>query len=335
VLNGNVFKSAFLVGFTIRQLAEKSGVERLGFLTLTFRDDVQEIREASRRYNSLATHVLRGRYVATMTVRERTKRGRIHLHLIVVLPGDIRTGFDFAAIAKGDYRSANPALRSEWAFWRKTAPAYGFGRTELLPVKSTAEGVSKYVGKYLAKHHFQREEADKGARLVSYSSSARAGSTRFSFLSPKATLWRTKLARFAERLGFAGNESGFYRWAREVHGPKWAHLLGEMIAAEVVPVVVRVGGVEVARSVPPVVSALAAPAPGRFDLRKRGLRVVSEGEGMCLRNVVWLPAGADFPDTLPKWTGSLSGGRPHGGRSSGDSLRPITKDGPALYWLPG
>jgi hypothetical protein len=45
----------------------------------------------------------------------------------------------------------------------RPAPKYGFGRTELLPIKKTAEGVAKYVGKYVAKHIGQRLPADKGA----------------------------------------------------------------------------------------------------------------------------------------------------------------------------
>ena len=70
----------------------------------------------------------------------------------MVVIEDIRTGFHFAAVKRGDYRSASAYLRREWRFWRATAPKYGFGRTELLPIKKTAEGVAKYVGKYIAKH---------------------------------------------------------------------------------------------------------------------------------------------------------------------------------------
>jgi hypothetical protein len=55
--------------------------------------------------------------------------GRIHYHLLVVMAQDIPTGFDFAAVKGGDYRSASEYLRKEWKFWRETAPKYGFGRT--------------------------------------------------------------------------------------------------------------------------------------------------------------------------------------------------------------
>lgn len=84
----------------------------------------------SRRFHSLRTHVLNVRYKAFVKVIERTKKGRIHYHLLIALNDDIRTGFDFKAVENFDYRSANFALRSEWAFWRKTAKKYGFGRSD-------------------------------------------------------------------------------------------------------------------------------------------------------------------------------------------------------------
>lgn len=45
---------------------------------------------------------------------------------------------DFAAMNRGDYRSASPYLRAEWQFWRDTASHYGFGRTESLPIRCHA-----------------------------------------------------------------------------------------------------------------------------------------------------------------------------------------------------
>ncbi|MGB7747589.1 MAG: hypothetical protein WBN75_09910 [Verrucomicrobiia bacterium] len=121
---------------------------------------------------SRMTGVLKQRYPEYIIVMERMDSGRIHYHLLVVLAQDIRTGFDFAAVKRGNYRSASAYLRREWKFWRETAPKYGFGRTELLPIRKTAEGVAKYVGKYVAKHIGQRLPEDKGARLVRYSKGA-------------------------------------------------------------------------------------------------------------------------------------------------------------------
>ena len=191
-------KSAFVLKESVQMLAERFTLEKLGFLTLTFREHILCPKEAQRRLNSLLTRIIKPRYGEYVGVMERQKSGRIHYHLLVVLEHDIRTGFDFEALAKKDYTSASPALRDEWAFWRHTAPRYKFGRTELLPIKSSTEAISKYVGKYIAKHCENRNPEDKGVRLVRYSRGARAGTTRFQFHSEGSKEWRRKLAIFAQ-----------------------------------------------------------------------------------------------------------------------------------------
>jgi hypothetical protein len=191
-------KSAFVLKESVQLLSSKYGLEHLGFLTLTFRDHILSPKEAQRRLNSLLTHIIKPRYRDYLGVMERQKSGRIHYHLLVVLPSDIRTGFDFDQVQSNNYTSASPGLRSEWSFWRKTAPSYGFGRTELLPIKSSTEAIAKYVGKYISKHMECRQLDDKGVRLVRYSRGARAGTTRFQFHSHGSAEWRRKLAIFAQ-----------------------------------------------------------------------------------------------------------------------------------------
>lgn len=211
-------KTAFALRENVARLARKHGLERLGFFTLTFADHVTSPKEAGRRFNSLSSNVLARRYVETITVLERMKSGRIHFHALVVLADDVRTGFDFALAAEGVYTSANFALRREWAFWRATAPKFGFGRTELLPVKSSAEAISKYVGKYIAKHIEQRHAQDKGVRLVRYSKRASSCSTRFQFASPRSALWRHQVELFARRHRCKSLED-----LRAMFGDRWAH----------------------------------------------------------------------------------------------------------------
>jgi hypothetical protein len=173
------------------------GIDRVGFLTLTFADHVVDVREASRRFNNLATGVLRKRFSAFVRVLERQTSGRIHYHLLVVLPDDIRTGADFDAFGKRDYKSANNHLRREWAFWRHTSPQYRFGRTELMPIRSNGDALGQYVGKYIGKHIGQREERDKGARLVSYSKDARMATSKFAYVSKYPNEWRAKVLTFS------------------------------------------------------------------------------------------------------------------------------------------
>lgn len=222
-------KAASALGWNVLSLSQKHGLENLGFLTLTFKDHVLDVKEAQRRLNSLISNVIKPRYQDYIGVLERQKSGRIHYHLLVVLGFDIRTGFDFAAIEAKNYSSANPALRAEWAFWRKTAPAYGFGRTELMPIKSSEEAIGKYIGKYIGKHMESRQEGDKGARLVRYSRGARVASTRFQFVSVGSQAWRSKLRAFAhyvaERTGCEPSMEGI----RSVCGPRWAYSHREFI----------------------------------------------------------------------------------------------------------
>jgi hypothetical protein len=196
-------KVALALSWNVAHLCRDHGIERVGFLTLTFADHVTDSREAQRRFNSLASNVLRKRYPAFVAVLERQKSGRIHYHLLVVLPEDIRTGIDFDAIAQDDYRTANKALRLEWAFWRKTAPAYRFGRTELLPIKSHADALGQYVGKYIAKGQAFRTDADKGVRLVRYSGGARMATCKFAELSTYPTEWRGKVCTFVRQMAQA------------------------------------------------------------------------------------------------------------------------------------
>jgi len=219
-------KTADLLAKAVEEMCRRHGIERVGFLTLTFADHVKDPKEAQRRWHSLRTHVLKPRYGDVIRVIERQMSGRIHYHVLVALKDDVRTGADFDAFAKRDYKSANAALRAEWAFWRKTAPRFRFGRTELLPVKSNAEGLSRYVGKYISKHINVRKLEDKGVRLVEYTRGARVGNTRFSWVSTHAKLWRAKLHEWASKHGLDS-----YEQISSVFGPRWAYHHREAIFA--------------------------------------------------------------------------------------------------------
>lgn len=226
-------KSATALAWNVEALAKKYGIERLGFLTLTFEkngsDFLTDGHEAQRRFNSLVTNVFRDRYPERIRVRERHKNGAIHYHLLIVLPHDIRTCFDFDGVANRDYSTASDYLKKEWAFLRKTMKSYGFGRSELLPIKSTSEGISRYVGKYLSKNVQTRTEGDKGFRLVEYSRESRAVSTRFNFNTHGARLWRFKLYSFhlvtSHILGYSVPFDKF----KQVLGSKWCYRNRDLI----------------------------------------------------------------------------------------------------------
>ena len=223
-INSSQFrKSANALSWNVQFFSQRFGLENLGFLTLTFKDHVICVKEAQRRLNSLLTHEIKPRYNDYVGVLERQKNERIHFHFLINVGHDIRTHFDFDAIAKKNYSSASNQLRDEWAYWRKTAPKYGFGRTELLPVRSSSEAIGRYVGKYIGKHMESRKSQDKNARLVRYSKDARVCTTRFMFLTEGSSEWRSKVRTFAEIVSSRTGKPPTFETLREVLGPRWAH----------------------------------------------------------------------------------------------------------------
>ena len=142
VLSSYQKKTAFALAFNVSMLARKFGIQRLAFLTLTVPDEGGVKRkELQRRFNSLATGFLRKRYAAYIMVPERAPdTGRLHAHLVVVLPFDARTGFNFEEVKRKNYRSASEELKEEWAKWREMAPKDKFGRVELMQSKSGKKG---------------------------------------------------------------------------------------------------------------------------------------------------------------------------------------------------
>jgi hypothetical protein len=165
--------------------------------------------------------VLRPRYGAAIRVIERQKSGRIHYHLLVNVGADIRTGANFDEFAKRVYTSASPALRAEWAFWRRTAKLYGFGRTELLPVMSNSAAVGRYVGKYIGKHLERRQARDLGVRLVSYIG-PRVATVKFAWASRRGADWRAALGALVRDLSAAGQIAGPTTDAmKRAYGKNW------------------------------------------------------------------------------------------------------------------
>jgi hypothetical protein len=190
-------------------------------------------KEAQRRLHSLAANVLDQRYPHRIRVFERQKNGRIHYHFVVVVPDDIRTGVDPVAISNGDYATANAALKREWAFWRKTAKFYGFGRCNLQPVKSSHDALALYVGKYIGKNFQFRSEADKGVRLVAYSGDARHMVCKHTSLGKYSTEWRAKVETFC-RIISASKPHARIRTMDDLKfdlGPRWSYHWRDFILA--------------------------------------------------------------------------------------------------------
>ena len=107
-----------------------------------------------------------------------------------------------------------------------------------MPIRTTADAMGSYIGKYLGKHLQARPDTDKGWRLVAYGSPARVARTRFSWAQSGAA-WRRGCARFADMIAESkGLQAGTLttgmlalvlgrRWAYE-----WRDLITQLGAAE-------------------------------------------------------------------------------------------------------
>ena len=175
-------------------------------------------------------------YGAWIWDRERQKRGAWHYHLIIECRGDVKTGFDwneyFSWISDRDngkrrrLKTGNKFLRSLWEMNNRAFPAYGFGRVELLPIRSSSEAVAKYIGKYISKQIGQRPEEDKGVRLTGHSRGFVASSPKFSWNTEGAKLWRKNLSLFSQLSCRCKDYEEFIEKA----GPKWAHKYRHIIS---------------------------------------------------------------------------------------------------------
>lgn len=253
-LSGSQAKTAYALRSNVTRMIEEDGLDCVGFMTLTVgefeplagSDPSNDIKgrgsissgfkqvwdgaEASRRINNLNRHVLPAIFERAIIVTERHASGAIHFHLVGTLLGrpDIRTGFDFSAVGRGDYSSACPALRRIWALLREALPKYGFGRAELTPIRKQAEDIAKYVSKYIAKNLFARLEGDRRKKLVRYLgwNKSQMKPNEFSWCGARAAAWRRNAAALAGLAGVRNRSE-----VAEAFGPRWAYRLSRVMNA--------------------------------------------------------------------------------------------------------
>lgn len=224
-LTTNQAKSAYALGVNVKRLVERFGIEHVLFQTFTLPEVIRDRVESQRRFKSFETHCLSQMFpTARVGVVQRHKSGGIHWHFLTVGDHDYRTGFNWDEAELGIYTSASPALRAVWEELRERAPKYGLGRCESLPIRSSAEAVGQYVGRYIAKHLDRRQEEDKGMRLVRYAGDARRCSCRLAWNSPGARAWRAAVSEFAKDNDCRGLDELTARL-----GGSWAYRLGDAI----------------------------------------------------------------------------------------------------------
>lgn len=197
----SVAKSAFALKENVKALLNQYSLEQIGFLTLTFEDNISDIKEANALLNSLMSNFLREKLLSYILIRERQHRGAWHFHLLAVLPFDLKSKgrFQKKAFGKGySFKTSNLELLNLWTDLREAMPRYGFGRHELLPIRKDSGSLSAYLSKYIGKHMASRKESDKGVRLISYAQGfKRAVATSFSWHSTFMTKLRKKVASIA------------------------------------------------------------------------------------------------------------------------------------------
>lgn len=241
-LTGGEIRAAESLAGNVERLAQLCGLERVGMFTITLGDALSyysaaDWKEAQRRLHNWLRRGLPevfgegARYLAV--VEPQHARRAIHWHFLIECPADIRTGFDWTAANAGRWREtgASPTLRRMWGRLRRSLPRYGLGRHELLPVRSSAEAIACYVGKYIGKtiaqeswHEAEGERRPPGARRIRYSQGWRTWTPQY--MSVKAGLkWREALAAIAAECG-AGDDYTFFR---RTFGPRWAYHLRDVI----------------------------------------------------------------------------------------------------------
>jgi hypothetical protein len=232
ILNGSQAKTAFALRLNASEMVQKAGLRRCGFLTLTVGDylchahgrqvpsvrdvcpvcggkmrftQVFDSKEGSRRIDNLRRRFLSSVFRQLILVSERHASGALHYHALVVLSADedIRSGFDHGGIGRGrNYRSASPFLRGVWREMRRVLPGYGFGRSELTPIKKEGGAVASYISKYLEKNIGSRLPADKGCRLVRYHGFGHhLRANDFEWDSDAARDWRSRVKAVLGRFG--------------------------------------------------------------------------------------------------------------------------------------
>ena len=234
-------KKAHVLEKDVDKFVQEVGINNILFLTLTFADNVTCSKEAYRRFNNLNRRFLSVFFGRWMLVKERQERGAWHYHIIVETLFDVRTGFDFDAmnyigfwrtqpggwkkygklIKKYErilHRSASPGLKSVWQLLNNSMKKYGFGRPHAAPIKTNVEAISKYVGKYIAKHQGIRKPEDKGVRLTSTSKGFINSTPKFAWNTEGGKEWRRKLKQFALLIGIKDMTDMAY-----VFGPRWAY----------------------------------------------------------------------------------------------------------------
>ncbi len=189
-------KAAYAALQNILSLAEHHRRFQLLDLCLTLSEDLPA-KDVRKRLNSFLTNVVRPSARVFLRITGRTRKGRIHYHMALVM-----TEY-YGKRASGKRRMV--ALRK---LVKSKATAHGFGIITLRSV-GDIEGYAIYLARHIDR---PRLREDRKLRRVAYSSNfRRVCSVKFSWTSPFASRWRLAVAKMAKRYGHEPSESS-RRW---------------------------------------------------------------------------------------------------------------------------
>jgi hypothetical protein len=180
----------------IEHLIEEVGIDKVAFLTVTLTDKALNPKQAPKRLQRFLSK-LRGHFGDWVWVMEFGTERRLHFHLLLVCPGNIRAGFDPAGYDEirmltserrcgflghqGEARlrrlkkasNVNPILRRARKDIRKALRGTkGFGYIfELTPIRTNAARMAGYFEKNYYRAVEGRHGQYKGTRLVGYTTS--------------------------------------------------------------------------------------------------------------------------------------------------------------------
>jgi hypothetical protein len=220
-------RSLFLTQENLRLYIQNFGENEVAVLTVTMPSLCLSAVEFQKVWHSWRTHELRKRFPTGMWIRERQPRsGSIHAHAVVHVGYDIRTGFPFAEVEKRFYANVDARTRALWKWLRETSEKYGFGRTELLPIKSGGPACARYLVKYLGKARSTDKLAgEEKCRLFGVWGGVRFVSSAFCFLSSRIIHMRK--IWLAHELGSSDFATMF--------GSHWWFHLGSVLMEAILP----------------------------------------------------------------------------------------------------
>ena len=233
-----------------RHWVEVYGIERLVFHTVTCKDNCTDKKEFEARYKRYRNHWEEaGLGKVLVRIVEKQRRGAFHLHSVMVVDYDARSGFDFEAykhakqlnrvcydfhggvgeapesLQKLYYdadrkfsKSANPRLRECWKKIGVAALKSGFGICETIPIKNEKH-CSNYVAKYLGKS-LELQNDEKYLRKLSYGRNIpRAIKGEWRHVNGASREWRLNLGSFCRYKSIEEND---FEALRDLYGVHWS-----------------------------------------------------------------------------------------------------------------